>query len=72
MKFEEMIAPCPECGCTDKVIKRRLIDNHRAHAELKNIACEKCGYIFDDGESEEPEEIQEKHKIIYDLNQKLL
>ena len=72
MKFEELVAKCPECGSTDKVIKRRLIDNHRAHAELKSIVCEKCGYVFDDGEGDEPEEIQEKHDFVTDLNQKLL
>jgi ATP-dependent Zn protease len=32
-----MAAKCPECGSTDKIVKRRMIDNHHAHAELKEI-----------------------------------
>lgn len=72
MKIEEMIAPCPKCGCKDKKINRRMIDTHRAHAELKSITCENCGYVFDDGENKKPEKIEEKHKIVNDFNQRIL
>ncbi|MDD4594516.1 MULTISPECIES: TIGR04165 family Cys-rich peptide [Methanobrevibacter] len=69
MKLEEMLAKCPECGSTDKIIKRRMIDNHHAHAELKEIVCENCGHVFSDGSEEEPEEIKEKEKVLRELTQ---
>jgi len=70
MKLEEMLAKCPECGSTDKIVKRRMIDNHHAHAELKEIVCENCGHVFQEGSRDkESEEIKEKGKIIDSLNQ---
>ena len=44
MKFEDLIAKCPKCGSTDKTAHRRFIDNHHAHAELKEFKCDNCGY----------------------------
>ena len=46
MKFEDLIAKCPKCGSTDKTAHRRFIDNHHAHAELKEFKCDNCGYVF--------------------------
>ena len=43
MKFEDLIAKCPKCGSTDKTAHRRFIDNHHAHAELKEFKCDNCG-----------------------------
>ena len=39
MKLEELLAPCPKCGSQDKVAKRKLLDNHRAHAEMEAVKC---------------------------------
>ena len=46
MKLEELLAPCPKCGSKDKIAHRKLLDNHRAHAEMETVKCEDCGYIF--------------------------
>ena len=46
MKLEEILAPCPKCGSKDKHVHRKMLDNHRAHAELDTVKCEDCGYIF--------------------------
>ena len=35
MKLEEILAPCPKCGSKDKHVHRKMLDNHRAHAELR-------------------------------------
>jgi Cys-rich peptide (TIGR04165 family) len=70
MKLEEMLAKCPECGSTDKIIKRRIIDDHHAHAELKEIICENCGHLFEKGEKNEPDELKEKEKLVKNLNQR--
>ena len=37
MKLEEMLAPCPKCGSKDKTAHRKMLDNHRAHAELDTV-----------------------------------
>ena len=52
MKLEEMLAKCPKCGSQDKTVQRRMLDEHKAHAELKAIVCDKCGHIFETGEDE--------------------
>ena len=60
MKLEELLAPCPKCGS-----HRKLLDNHRAHAEMETVKCEECGYIFfvnDDMEEDE------KKKLLNELN----
>ena len=46
MKLEELLAPCPKCGSKDKIAHRKMLDNHRAHAELDTVKCEECGYIY--------------------------
>ena len=46
MKLEELLAPCPKCGSKDKIAHRKLLDNHRAHAEMETVKCEDCGYIY--------------------------
>lgn len=53
MKLEQLIAKCPKCGSTDKTVQRKILDDHRAHAELKAIVCDECGYVFETGEKEE-------------------
>lgn len=66
MKLEELLAPCPKCGSKDKTARRRMLDNHRAHAELDTVKCDNCGYIFfvnDDMEEDE------KKKLLKQLNQ---
>ena len=47
MKLEELLAPCPKCGSKDKVAKRKLLDNHRAHAEMEAVKCSECGNTLD-------------------------
>jgi Cys-rich peptide (TIGR04165 family) len=37
---------CPECGCKDKTIKRRIESEHQAHATTEAVICTECGYIF--------------------------
>ena len=66
MKLEELLAPCPECGSKDKIALRRLLDNHRAHAEMNAVKCEECGYVFFVNEDMEPDE---KKKLLNELNQ---
>jgi Cys-rich peptide (TIGR04165 family) len=51
MKLEEMLAKCPKCGSQDKTVQRRMLDEHKAHAELKAIVCDGCGHIFETGEN---------------------
>ena len=63
MKFEDLIAKCPKCGSTDKTAHRRFIDNHHAHAELKEFKCDNCGYVL--------EEETIKKDLIGELNKKL-
>ena len=65
MKLEELLAPCPKCGCKDKIALRRLLDNHRAHAEMNAVKCEECGYVFFVNEDMEPDE---KKKTLNELN----
>ncbi|MDL2246253.1 TIGR04165 family Cys-rich peptide [Methanobrevibacter sp. OttesenSCG-928-K11] len=65
MKLEDLLAKCPECGSQDKTAHRRMIDNHKAHAELDCFKCENCGYVF---EKKEKNEDDEKSKIIKELN----
>ncbi|WP_084266297.1 TIGR04165 family Cys-rich peptide [Methanobrevibacter filiformis] len=52
MKIEQLLAKCPECGSQDKTAKRRMLDEHRAHAELDVIVCDKCGYVFEENKKE--------------------
>lgn len=66
MKLEELLAPCPKCGSKDKTAHRRMLDNHRAHAELDTVKCDNCGYIFVVNENMEEDE---KKKLIRELNQ---
>ena len=56
MKLEEILAPCPKCGFKDKHVHRKMLDNHRAHAELDTVKCEDCGYIFFVNDSMEEDE----------------
>ena len=65
MKIEELLAPCPECGSKDKIALRRLLDNHRAHAEMNVVKCEECGYIFFVNEDMDPDE---KKQLLNELN----
>ena len=65
MKLEELLAPCPKCGSKDKVAKRKLLDNHRAHAEMDAVKCENCGYIFFVNENMDPDE---KKQLLMELN----
>ena len=72
MKFEDLIAKCPKCGSTDKTAHRRFIDNHHAHAELKEFKCDNCGYVFETGnDNEKSEEEAIKKDLITELNKKL-
>jgi len=54
MKMEEILAKCPKCGSKDKTVQRKFLDEHKAHAEMKAVTCDGCGYIF-----EKPEEKKE-------------
>ncbi|KZX16869.1 hypothetical protein MBCUT_04990 [Methanobrevibacter cuticularis] len=56
MKLEEMLAKCPKCGSKDKTIQRKMLDEQKAHAELKCIICDECGHIFETKEDEEKRE----------------
>ena len=62
---EELLEPCPKCGSKDKIAHRRLLDNHRAHAELDTFKCEECGYIFFVNENMEEDE---KKELLKELN----
>ena len=59
MKLEELLAPCPKCG------SRKLLDNHRAHAEMETVKCEECGYIFFVNDNMDEDE---KKKLLKELN----
>lgn len=50
--MEELLEKCPKCGCQDKKILRNIQDEHRAHATLKAIICEGCGYEFKKNQKE--------------------
>ena len=65
MKLEELIAPCPKCGSKDKIAHRKMLDNHRAHAEMETVKCEECGYIFFVNENMNPDE---KKELLNELN----
>ncbi|MCL2156826.1 MAG: TIGR04165 family Cys-rich peptide [Methanobrevibacter sp.] len=52
MKLEEIIAKCPKCGSQDKTVQRKMIDEQKAHAELKAIVCDNCGHTFETGKDE--------------------
>ncbi|MBE6505968.1 MAG: TIGR04165 family Cys-rich peptide [Methanobrevibacter sp.] len=65
MKLEELLEPCPKCGSKDKIAQRKLLDNHRAHAELNAFKCEECGYIFFVNENIEEDE---KKELLKELN----
>ena len=65
MKLEELVAPCPKCGSKDKVAHRKMLDNHRAHAEMDTVKCEECGYIFFVNENMDPDE---KKELLNELN----
>ena len=50
----------------------RFIDNHHAHAELKEFKCDNCGYVFETGrDHEKSEEETIKKDLITELNKKL-
>ncbi|MDR2966421.1 MAG: TIGR04165 family Cys-rich peptide [Methanobacteriaceae archaeon] len=53
MKLEEILAKCPKCGSQDKTVQRKMLDEQKAHAELKAIVCDECGYIFETGENKD-------------------
>ena len=65
MKIEELLAPCPKCGSKDKIAHRKIIDNHRAHAEMDTVKCEECGYIFFVNDDMDPDE---KRMLLRELN----
>ena len=65
MKLEEILAPCPKCGSKDKHVHRKMLDNHRAHAELDTVKCEDCGYIFFVNDSMDEDE---KKELLKELN----
>lgn len=65
MKLEELLEPCPKCGSKDKIAQRKILDNHRAHAELDAFKCEECGYIFFVNENMEEDE---KKELLKELN----
>jgi len=50
MKFEDLFKECPVCGCKDKIVKRKILDEHKAFASLREIICEKCGHVFQKGD----------------------
>ncbi|BBL60981.1 MAG: TIGR04165 family Cys-rich peptide [Methanobrevibacter arboriphilus] len=52
MKLEQLLAECPKCGSKDKTVERKFLDEHKAHAEMKCIVCDKCGYVFETKEDE--------------------
>lgn len=64
MKLEEILAPCPKCGSKDKHVHRKMLDNHRAHAELDTVKCEDCDYIFFVNDSMEEDEKKRTFKRI--------
>lgn len=52
MKLEQILAKCPKCGSQDKTVQRKILDEHKAHAEMKAIVCDGCGHIFEKAEEE--------------------
>lgn len=54
-----------KCGSKDKHIHRKMLDNHRAHAELDTVKCEDCGYIFFVNDSMDEDE---KKELLKELN----
>jgi Cys-rich peptide (TIGR04165 family) len=46
---------CPKCGCKDKILKRDIESEHRAHAKTGALLCSECGYVFKSKEDEEKE-----------------
>ena len=46
MKLEEILAPCPKCGSKDKHVHRKMLDNHRAHAELDTVKMRRLRLYF--------------------------
>ena len=71
IKLEELLAPCPKCGSKDKVAHRKMLDNHRAHAEMDTVKCEECGYIFfvnDNLDEDEKKELLNFNIIKYKLS----
>jgi len=72
MKFEDLMAKCPKCGSQDKTAHRRFIDNHHAHAELKEFKCDNCGFVFETGKDYEKSEGENiKKGLVTELNKKL-
>jgi Cys-rich peptide (TIGR04165 family) len=53
MKMEDLLKKCPECGSQDKTVQRKIEGEHKAHATMKAIVCDKCGHIFESGKKEE-------------------
>ena len=46
MKIGKLDQKCPECGCQDKTVKRKIEGVHQAHATTGAVICSECGYIF--------------------------
>ncbi|MBZ9571014.1 TIGR04165 family Cys-rich peptide [Methanobrevibacter sp. TMH8] len=61
MKLEQLLAKCPKCGSQDKTVQRKMLDDQKAHAEMKAVVCDECGYIFETKEDQE-EKYKEKEK----------
>lgn len=53
MNLGKLTEECPECGCKDKTLKRRLDREHRAHGSTQNLTCSECGYVFKSEDDEE-------------------
>lgn len=56
MKLEQLLAKCPKCGSKDKTVQRKMLDEHKAHAEMKAVVCDKCGHVFEKAENEKEED----------------
>jgi Cys-rich peptide (TIGR04165 family) len=73
MKFEDLMAKCPKCGSTDKTAQRRFLDNHHAHAELKEFRCDNCGHVFETGKTIEHGEGEKmKKEVLNELHKKFI
>ncbi|RBQ22549.1 hypothetical protein ALNOE001_17540 [Candidatus Methanobinarius endosymbioticus] len=61
MKLEQLLAKCPKCGSQDKTVQRKILDEHRAHSEMKAVVCDECGHIFEEKDEKEnkKEELKE-------------
>jgi len=71
MKLEDILAKCPKCGSQDKTAHRRFLDNHHAHAELKEFKCDNCGFVFETGKDHKNSEAEQiKKDLLNDLNKK--